>query len=116
MNCTVPYSGPWPPCAAHSGLYAPHFVPDNDTSLPMKLQDYFDQMATDGSWSSSLYKGTPTYKTYNFIARRAAVISLLENEGDFGRILDVGCGKAHLIYELKKLVQRSFNCKSNSKF
>ena len=57
----------------------------------MKMQEFWNDLAKDGSWASH-YRGEPNLNTYNFYTRREAVMGLLENESNFGRILDVGCG------------------------
>lgn len=57
----------------------------------MSLRDYFEQRAREGSWSS-LYDGEPGPRSYNFMTRRAAVSTLLAGDGDYPRVLDVGCG------------------------
>ena len=57
----------------------------------MGLKDYFEQRAREGSWGS-LYDGAPDLRNHNFLTRRAAVFDLLESDGPFARVLDVGCG------------------------
>jgi SAM-dependent methyltransferase len=55
------------------------------------LRDYFERRAREGSWGV-LYDGPPTLDNYNFLTRRDAVLRLLEADGPYQRVLDVGCG------------------------
>ena len=50
----------------------------------MKMQEFWNDLAKDGSWASH-YRGEPNLNTYNFYTRREAVMGLLENESNFGR-------------------------------
>lgn len=57
----------------------------------VSLRDYFERRASEGSWGT-LYEGPPNARTYNFLTRRAAVFDLLDDDGAYPRVLDVGCG------------------------
>ncbi len=62
----------------------------------MSVKEYFEERAEQRSWSS-LYEGGLNARTYNFLTRRSAVRQLLETEGAFERMLDIGCGTADYI-------------------
>jgi len=57
----------------------------------MKMQDFWHQQASSGTWAG-YYDGPLDVRSYNFFTRRTAVVRLLESDGKFARILDVGCG------------------------
>ncbi len=57
----------------------------------MAMRNFWDELAIDGTWTSH-YDGKTDLRTYNFYTRREAVLNLLKNEGDFERMLDIGCG------------------------
>lgn len=57
----------------------------------MNMQDFWHRTAQSGTWSG-YYDGEADLKTYNFFTRREGVMQLLEGDGTYERILDVGCG------------------------
>ena len=57
----------------------------------MRMQRFWDSQGTSGVWSG-YYDGPTNVQTYNFFARRQSVVRLLEKDGKYPRILDVGCG------------------------
>lgn len=73
----------------------------------MSIREYFDQRAKSGSWSS-LYEGELDVVKYNFVTRRAEVLRLLEKDGAFERILDVGCGTGDYV-EVARCHQASYH-------
>jgi len=58
-----------------------------------QMLDYWEERAksADDPWHP-VYEGRLDLSNYNFVTRRNAVMRLLAGQGDFGRILDVGCG------------------------
>ena len=59
----------------------------------MSMQEFWDETAKEGTWAG-YYDGSVDvdFRSYNFFTRRDAVIKLLDEDGTFERILDVGCG------------------------
>ena len=57
----------------------------------MNMQEYWEYRAKTDSWSD-FYGDEVTAKSYNFITRRQGVLDLLEGDGKYPRILDIGCG------------------------
>lgn len=62
----------------------------------MRMQSFWHDQAASGTWAGH-YDGAVNLKTYNFFTRRKAVVDLLEKDGKYGRILDVGCGTGDYI-------------------
>jgi ubiquinone/menaquinone biosynthesis C-methylase UbiE len=62
----------------------------------MSMKEFWDQVAQSGTWTSH-YEGETNLHTYNFFTRREAVLKMLEGDGTFDRILDVGCGTGDYI-------------------
>lgn len=59
----------------------------------MKMQKFWDDTAKEGTWAGYYDSAVDVdFRSYNFFTRREAVVRLLEKDGVFGRILDVGCG------------------------
>ncbi len=63
------------------------------TGKPASSRSYWESIARGGTWAG-YYDRAPDERTYNFFTRRACVFSLLENDGKFDRMLDIGCGTA----------------------
>lgn len=59
----------------------------------MSMQQFWDETAKTGTWAG-YYDGSVDvdFRSYNFFTRREAVVRLLDADGTFPRILDVGCG------------------------
>ncbi len=57
----------------------------------MEMQDFWHRTAKSGTWAG-YYDRDADLKTYNFFTRRDGVMKLLEGDGTYERILDVGCG------------------------
>lgn len=59
----------------------------------MSMQEFWDDTAKDGTWAGYYDSSADVdFRSYNFSTRRDAVLRLLEEDGTFDRILDVGCG------------------------
>ncbi|MEM7199693.1 MAG: class I SAM-dependent methyltransferase [Planctomycetota bacterium] len=62
----------------------------------MDMQKFWDQQAGTGVWAS-YYDRAATAQTFNFFERRQGVMEILKEDGDFPRVLDVGCGTGDYI-------------------
>ncbi len=67
--------------------------PADQSQTPESSRSYWESIARGGTWAG-YYDTAPTERTYNFFTRRECVFSLLEGDGEYERMLDIGCGTA----------------------
>jgi ubiquinone/menaquinone biosynthesis C-methylase UbiE len=73
----------------------------------VEFKEYWEKRAQAGTWGP-LYERRLDARNYNFITRRAGVRQLLEGDGKFERMLDVGCGTGDY-FELAALHDSSYH-------